>query len=1151
MLKLFYLGTPQIQLSTESLADRLTPKAQALFVYLAVTGQSHSRDRLADLLWSEMNNQQARNNLRYLLPDLRNLLDDYLIITSKSISFDRQASYWLDVDLLRTTLAARPNLVETPALQSALDLYQGEFLTGFTVRNAPVFEGWVVQQREELHRLVVQGCYTLAARYWQQAAYQAGLAATRRLLQWEPWHEAGHRLQMQLLAATGQRTAALAQYDLCRTVLADELGVAPEAATVALWEQIRSGFYDEGTSDKVISPNLVTLSPLHPDFDERGRVVTLFPPHNLPNTLTPFFGREAEIEQIGALLADPSYRLITLVGEGGSGKTRLALVVGQKIVDFRLTNDDSVVETTDNRQSVIVNGAEHLLRDGAAAVLRHRPSAIGHHPFPDGVWFVALNALTTGNLADQLAAAVAQAIGFSFSGQQPLFTQLLTYLRKKALLLLFDNAEHLLPEVADLLVQILQACPALTALVTSRHLLGLQAEFVWRVIGLAVPPQDDLPPGDLLAYSSLALFVERARRCNQKFDLTMANRAVMVAICRLVEGLPLAVELAAALTKAYTCAELYTALQQDYTVLATNLRDLLPRHRSIQAMLDHSWRFLTPAEAEALAACSHFAGGFTPAAALAVMGATPTLLSNLVDQSLLQVHEGRFTMHELVRQYAAAKSAQHPEQQHATAARHAAYTMQQLAELAATLLVTADAREIFQRDLGNVRLAWRWCAQQGDLALLAQGMAGLESGYRLTGLYDEAVHLLGIALTAVRQVLAAAPTHPQGNAILARLLCHTAQFYRRTGQVARGERSATEALTLAQQLDDPALQGWAYHELTRLAQMRNDFATMAVLAEQSVAQARRAAVPFLLAECLNDLGVARAFCTSPLVVIPHFQEARQHLQGGVNHLLEGTLVSNLGFSSLGGHEYQAAYDFLHQGLTLRRLLRDEEGTAIAHLHLGDLWLALGHYEKAHQAYEQAASIMQALHIPYWESWLQANIGRLHHLRGDLTAAHAACEVGRRLATANGFQMQEQWVRINHGRLLADQGDYAAAYQCYQPIFATPPPTHWIYRTVDAYAARADLLRQTNDLAGAVTHIETALTLLEQLGLAAAYEPFTVYWTAVRIFTAATDPRATTVLQTANQQLQKIAATLQDPVLRRSFLETVVVNRAIAQAGVMV
>jgi predicted ATPase/DNA-binding SARP family transcriptional activator len=1094
----------------------LTPKALALFVYLAVTAAKGepppSRDQLADLLWSETNNQQARDNLRYLLPELRRPLGNYLCINTRTISFNRQAPAWLDVEQLRTALIPHPETIAPSALQAALDLYQGEFLAGFTVRNAPVFEAWVVRQREELHALVVQGAYILADRYGQQADYQSALAATQRLLQWESWHEAGHRLQMQLLAATGQRAAALAQYDRCRTILADELGVEPEAATVTLYTQIRDGAFDKVTSDKVTSDKVtsdkvtstssitllpchpVTLSPCHP-------AGTPEPPHNLPSQLTPFFGREMEIAQIGALLTDGRYRLVTLVGEGGSGKTRLALAVAQNL------------------------------------------------KFPDGVWFVALNALTTTrNLADQLAAAVAQAIGFSFSGQQPLFTQLLTYLRQKALLLLLDNAEHLLPEVADPLLQILQACPALTALVTSRHLFGLQAEFVWRVTGLAVPSQDDLPPTALLAYSSIALFVERAKRRAQDFTLTGANQAAIVAICRLVEGLPLAVELAAALTKEYSSAELYAALQQDYTILATRYLDLSPRHRSIQAMLDYSWHFLTPTEADALAACAIFAGGFTRAAALAVTDATPALLIKLVDQSLLQVHAGRFFLHELVRQYAAAKLAQTPERYHATAARHAAYTMQQLEELAATLLVEPNARTIFQAELDNVRLAWRWSAQQGDLTLLAQGVAGLESGCRLTGLYSEAIHLLAMALAATRQFLAAVPTHQLGNHLLARLLYRLAQFYRRTGQVESGECAAVEALALAWQLGDPALQGWAYHELARLAQARSDFAAMLALAAQGVTQARLTTSPHLKAECLSDVGIAHSLSTTPLAGIPYYHEARQQLQGGANRHLEGTLVSNLSFFSFAGHEYQTAYDFLQQALALRRLLSDEESTALVHLHLGDLGLSLGLYEKARQNYEQAATIMQALHVPYWESWLHISIGRLHHLRGDLASAHAACEVGRQLVTTHRLPMQEQWAQLNLGRILAEQGDYAAAHHYYRPLLTSPQSRHWAYRPADAYAALADLLRQTNDLAGAVTHIETALALLAQLGLAGANEPFTVYWTAVRVFTAANDARANEVLQTANQQLLKIAATLQDPVIRRSFLEDVAVNRALINAA---
>ncbi|MFZ4662928.1 MAG: AfsR/SARP family transcriptional regulator [Caldilineaceae bacterium] len=1180
MVRIFCLGTPRIALSHESAALALTPKATALFVYLVVTAAKGkpppSRDHLADLLWSETNNQQARTNLRYLLPEVRRQLGDYLIITPQTIAWQRQAPYWLDVEQLRTTLTARPETITTLALQANLDLYQGEFLAGFMVRNVPVFEEWVVRQREEIHALVVQGGYTLAERYWQQANYQAGLTATQRLLQWEPWHEAGHRLQMQLLAATGQRAAALAHYARCRTVLADELGVEPEAATVALYEQLRTEAFgkvasgkvasdkvtsdkvtsdrvtsdkvtsdrvtsdrvtsdrvtsdkvtsDRVTSDKVMTNHPVTLSPLHPLTTSPSHLVTPSPPHNLPGQLTPFFGRATEIAQLSALLLGEDYRLFSLVGEGGIGKTRLALAVAQAILD----------------------SAEPSPSDDQNQKSKACPGKIKNQKFPDGVWWVGLAGITTtAPIQEQLAVAVAQASGLIFGGTQPLFTQLLAQLRTKALLLLCDNAEHLLPGLADFLLALLHACPHVTVLVTSRHLLNLQAEFIWRLEGLPLPSPAELQAPaatGLHEYSSIALFLARARRLRRNVAITPEDERAIAAICRLVEGLPLAIELAAMLTKQYSCPELVLALQQDYTVLTTNMRDLAPRHRSIQTMLDYSWHLLTPAEADTLAACSLFVGGFRLDAAAAVTVASSALLYHLVDQSLLQVQAGRFTGHELVRQYAAHQLAQRPEHRHAVCARHAAYYITQLQALATDLRFDAHALKRFQDELGNLRLAWRWSVAQGDLPLLAQGAAGLECGYLLMGLYGEAIQLFEAALVAVRQAVAIAPAHQQGNTLLARLLCHAAHFYRRSGQPESGERLATEACTLA----DPALQALAYHELARVVHQRGDFITACTLAEQACAQARLTKDPHLLAECLNDVGVVRGAAANPLTAIPYFHEGLHYIQGGVNRLLEGNLVGNLGIYYFAGRQYQAAYAALQQSLTLKQLFPYPESEAISLLQMGDLRLALGLYDQAKQTYDQMLSIVQTVHMPHWESWLHASLTRLHHLQGDLAAAQQACEMGSQLAKSSQQHLQEQWMLINRGHLLTAQGDYPAAHASYEQAIAMPKQVNWAYRTADAHAGLASLLLQTNAIAGAVTHVEAALTFLTQLGLAGANEPFTVYWTAVSVFTAASDPHATAVLRTACQQLQAIAGTLEEAEMRRAFLEKVVVNRSLLAAA---
>ena len=1152
MLQLFCLGSPQIKLSPTAFQPTLTPKALALFVYLSVTQQAHRRDTLADLLWSETNNKQARTNLRYLLPEVRRQLDDYLVITPQTIAFQRQSPYWLDVELLRTTLAVSPVTLTTPALQAALDLYQGEFLAGFTVRNAPVFEEWVTSQREELHTSVVQGLYALAERYLEQENMAAGLATTQRLLFLEPWHEAGHRLQMQFLAATGQRGAAIEQYHQLRQRLADELGVDLTEVTRDLYLQIIHGKLPVGKvgvlSDR---PLLVANAPssgvaANAAADRSART----PSHNLPLQLTPFIGRQQEVADLSAKVLASDSQLITLVGEGGIGKTRLALAVAQAILDFGFWILDSGPEYTEKPKSESQNCSTIRLSSPKSAA-HERPK------FPDGLWFVSLSGITgEGDLTELLAVAVAQAIGLQFIGHRPLLTQLLTYLRDKALLLLFDNAEHLLPAVADFLIELLQGSRQTTILVTSRHILNLQAEFVWRVTGLPVPPHPDLTtlaPADLTGYSSILLFVERASRFNRNFQLTAANGAAVAAICRLVEGLPLAIELAAALTKQYSCRELYTALQRDYTILATTFVDLSPRHRSIQAMLDYSWRFLHADEARTLAACSLFFGGFTRSAAMAVAGATPALLTKFVDHSLLQVHEGRFLMHELVRHYAAAQLDQFPEERHAGLAHHAAYYMALLHGSEATLLTAFDAQSALQNELDNVRTAWLWSAAQHNLDLLAMGVESLQSFYRLAGLHREAIYLLEMALAAVRQRLAASvdladPVARPARQLLARLLCHIAQFYRRAGGVETGERLAQEALTVGQQVNAPALQGLAYHELARLAQVRSDFPTMYTLAEQGCTQARRAGLPQLTAECLNDLGIAVSSCMHPRFAIPHFHEALHGLRDGTNRYLEARVLGNLGFFYLSCHEYQLAYRYLPQTLALQHLLQDREGSMITQIFLGDLWMAIGAYDQAQQEYEQALTTVQTIHNPYWKSWLHISYAHLQYLRGDLTAAHNACTSAQQIVQQGKSHVQTQWILIDLGYILTDQGDWQAARHCYEQAIALQAGVDWSYRTADAHAGLAALLLAQGEIAAALVHVEAALTDLKQKGIAVAKEPFRIYLACVRVLQAAGDPRAVDVLRTAAQLLQVIADPLEDAALRQAFLEKVVVNRHLRAAA---
>lgn len=1107
LLELQFLGTPQLYLRGQCLNQQISGRPLALVAYLVVTGLPHTRDVLADLLWTDLANQQARNNLRYLLPELRKMFGEYLTITTKSISFNRQQPYTLDSEILRTIVAAPPETISSQRLQAAVDLYRGEFLAGFSIRHAPVFEEWVVMQRASTRQLAVQGLYLLAERYLAAGNHPDGLSTTQRLLHLDPWHEAGHRLRMHFLAASGQRNAAIAHYHDLRQKLTNKLGIEPTTETRHLYSQL--------SRDEWVSTSKDERTPSLRGGDTPLATTLAIPAvkHNLPGQLTTFIGRQEEIAELCTSLSTTDHRLVTLLGEGGIGKTRLALAVAQAMFE-------------------------------TVAEYRENPK------YPDGIWFIPLASITADSEdADRLTIAVAQAVGLQFSGHQALLTQLLTYLRHKALLLIFDNAEHLLPTFTDFLVQLLQSCPTLVALVTSRRILNLQAEFVWRVAGLPVPPADvtPLPLSKLKDYSSVALFIERANRINRNFQLTEENQASIVALCHLLAGLPLALELAAALTKRYTYAELYTTLQQTYTILVSNFADLAPRHRSIGAVLDYSWQFLTAEETRILASCSIFAGGFTHAAVIHVVEATPQVLTSLIDQSLLQVNGKRFTCHELVRQYADAQLAQDPERRHNALARHATYYMELLHSLEIALLGNVEAQGIVQNELDNIRAAWRWSIDHGNLALLALGLESLQAFYRLAGLYREAIHLLEMALTAVRQVLSTAPTR-QTMQLLARLLCHTAQFYRRAGGVETGETLAQEAVQLGQQLTDPGLLGLAYHELARLAQVRSDFLTMFKLAELSCVQARQAGLPQLTAECLNDLGIAVSSCMHPLTAIPHFYEAQQLLQGGANRYLEARVLGNLGFFHLSCHEYHLAYRYLGQAFDLQCLLQDREGSMITQLFLGDLWTALGLYEQAQHQYEQVLTSMQTIHNPYWKSWLYSSYGHLHYLRGNPIAAQAAHTQTRQFIQQGKSHVEEQWLLIGLGHALATLHEWEAAEHCYQQAIAFHQETNWVYRTADAHAGLAAILLAQNEIAAALTHSETALAILGRQGLAASKEPFRIYWTGVCVLEANHDQRAVEVLRTASQILQATTQKLEDEPLRRAFLEGVDVNRQLRAAG---
>ena len=357
ILEFRLLGQPQITLGGQPLNDFATRKAQALLIYLASTGYPHSREKLAGLFWPDMPDYQALKNLRTILPDLRQSVGSYLIITREAIAFDRTQPYRLDVELLQKALENKTVTTSTQQLWEVISLYQEDFLAGWYVRRAPEFEEWLLMEREQLRRLVVRGLASLAERCLNEHNEAIGLQAVERLLQLEPWLETAHQQRMHLLARMGQRGAALTQYETCRQILADEFGIEPMPETIRLSELIKSGEFreqagGEGPADKLGEQSL--RQPQGKIGGKEGsdsyrdelqiRVVSTGNPQT-PGVSTPqidwgdipratnLYGRQQELTCLSQWLTTERRQVMAILGTGGQGKTALAAALVRTLVE--------------------------------------------------------------------------------------------------------------------------------------------------------------------------------------------------------------------------------------------------------------------------------------------------------------------------------------------------------------------------------------------------------------------------------------------------------------------------------------------------------------------------------------------------------------------------------------------------------------------------------------------------------------------------------------------------------------------------------------------------------------------------------------------------------------------------------------------------
>lgn len=927
-------------------------KADVLLAYLAQEPRTHSRESLATLLWDDRPQKRALSNLRTLITSLRKHAEPFVDITRRTLAL--ADGVWVDTAVFQQQLSRAqetwPSMIAAEQMEETLGLYVGDFLEGVLVSDSNELEEWIQFSREQLRQQAMEARQQLVAYYLQQGATNDGMRHAAILLEMDPWNEETHRQMMQLLARSGQRQAALAQYETCVQLLDEELGIPPEPETTALYERIQTA---------VSTPTA-----------------------SLPAIATTFVGREKELGLCLEQLHNPDCRLLTLVGLGGMGKTRLAL-------------------------------------QAASAV---------QMDFLNGVYFVPLAVVAS---PDGLATAVAEALPVSFYDTKDIETQLLNYLRGKELLLVLDNFEHLLAG-ATLLIKILHQAPTVKLLVTSRLRLDLKAEWLIELGGLPYPVDATAAAQATAHYAATRLFEQRAQVIASDFALTADNLPSINRICQIVHGIPLGVELAAAWIRFMSVDKIAEQIAQNLDLLTTTMRDVPERQRSLTAVFDSVWSLLTEEEQTIFAMLSVFRGSFDLDAFRAVTAGSPWGLAALVEKSMLHKGEnGRYSLIEALRLYATTKLADLPEIRQQTQARHSHYYTSLLHQQE-TLLEsrqTQAALQVIRHDLGNIQAAWADAVAACHFADLAQSHHSLMLFYIYRGPYQEGDLLLA---TAVDQLTARLQAEPQPDPVQAKTLAQLhnsrARLAHYTANYEIGMASARAAIAWGERIEDVASQAAGYLSLGVITERKGEYETAVAHLQKAITLAQQIQDDDITAEAHRAWG----FC---LQRQSEYDAAKEQYLIGLQmaqHLQRPQIIAGclrgLGNVSRIFAENDTAREYYEEAIAIARDMGDLVSLNAGLFNLANIAASAGDYAAAAQGYRQVLPFYQQMGNRYMEAICLINIAGNTF---QLNQFHVALKIYQQ-ALALTQEIGNRWVEhvclMNAAEVLNALGRYQQALE---------------------------------------------------------------------------------------------------------------------------
>ena len=731
---------------------------------------------------------------------------------------------------------------------------------------------------------------------------------------------------------------------------------------------------------------------------------------NLPQYATEFVGRSKETEEIVSLLNQPKCRVLTLFGTGGIGKTRLAITVAETLSSS----------------------------------------------FADGMYFVPLQPIVD---VETILVTIASILHIQFHNTTSPREQFLHFLHDKQILLVIDNFEHLLAG-ADLLVAIVATAPDIKLLVTSRTVLNLRSEWLYPVVGMDYPLDDNR----IENYGAVQLFAERARQVRRSFSLDTERESV-AQVCRLIEGMPLAIELAATWLKHLSCADIAREIEQSFDFLTTNLLGMPDRHHSVRAVVAHSWSLLSEGEQAVFMKLSVFRGGFTREATEVVAGASLFILSDLVDKSMLRLHpDGRYDIHELLRQYAVEKLDDLPQVRENVLDKHSHYyakliEIRQELLIDATLMFTLKQSSI--REIDNLRAAWDRSIENRMVEEIQQLVFGLGLCYLSQNWYQQGKDIVD---AAVKVLHSDEPIGQRGIALGFALSLH-GTFLHQLNQLEKAKQQINKGVAILRVLDAGYILGFALTELSFIAGSRGNIQESQVILEEVLALAIK------LNAKDKEISI-KQYLAHNARIAGRYQKAR--------HILEENLIDQkqdktsfryirtlalLAETIQEMGQYQKAHEYLRQILPVSEKVSSLWSHGQHHEWLGHVEHALGNYDAAHEA------LQTSLHIAY-EHGTSRRISFALVALGDLMLSMRNYDQAKKhyqeavaLARQSDQNWQVAWGLKGLGQVACARGDYEQAQEYLQNSLSLSKDVSWSLGTAQVYQALgvvATAQARTND-----------------------------------------------------------------------------------------